>query len=102
MAFYSFGDVQKVLDLPLKTFWMLHKNIDRLEAEKDLRAAQLAAQTQSGEGFKELVRGLQKEMGQVVILEVGARKEDQIDREGVKRLKMLSMQGIGSRVRNSG
>lgn len=101
MAFYSFGDVRKVLDLPLKTFWMLHKNIDRQEAERDLRTAQIAAQTQSAEGFKDLMQDLRAQMGQVVVFEADAQPEDQIDREGISRLRMLSTQRLGSRVGNS-
>lgn len=40
--------------LPMKTFWMLNKNIGRILAEKDLRALEVGFAVQSGEAAQAL------------------------------------------------
>lgn len=60
---------REVLELPAKTFWMLHKNIDRISAEEDIRDLQVAAHSHSGESIKEMLESLQAQMGDVIKVE---------------------------------
>lgn len=49
---------RECMALPMKTFWMLNRNISRILAEKDLRAFQIAVSTQTGEAALELQKRL--------------------------------------------
>jgi hypothetical protein len=90
MSFYGFSDIQKLLTTPVVTFWMLHKNIDRLMAERDMRTADVAIRSQSAEGVRDLFEDLKKQMGTVVDFDrVLQSQEAVIDREGLKALKGL-------------
>jgi hypothetical protein len=60
---------RETLDLPIKTFWMLHKNVDRIAAEQDMRAASIAIQSQSSEGIRAMMSDLRKQMGIVFVTE---------------------------------
>jgi hypothetical protein len=94
MSFYGFSDTQKLLATPVVTFWMLHKNIDRLSAEKDMRVADVAIRSQTSEGVKALFEDLRTQMGTVVDFDrVLARQEEQIDRAGLQGLKLLGKIG---------
>jgi hypothetical protein len=49
MRHYSMG-YEKVMALPIRAFWTLNGNVNRLLAEEDLRALMLHTQRQSVEG----------------------------------------------------
>ena len=66
MKFYGLAD-DHVLAMPLKRFWLLHRSVDRLTAEDDLRAMQIGAAVQSGDGYKQAVAALQKQMGKIIV-----------------------------------
>lgn len=51
--------------LPVKTFWLMHKNVDRLMAEDTLRQVSALAYSQSGDGFDKFVSSLRKQMGTI-------------------------------------
>jgi len=74
--------------LPMRTFWLLNQNINRLRAEEDLRSLTTAAASQSSE-FAE-------EHRQSLILEVGeptkgsSPLEAKRDEEGVAELKRIA------------
>lgn len=90
MAFYGFSDVQKILKTPVVTFWMLHKNIDRLTAEKDIRTANIAVLAQSEDGVRTLFSDLRKRMGTVVDFDKAlVIKQEKLDRDGLHSLKDL-------------
>lgn len=90
MAFYGFSDTRKLLTTPVVTFWMLHKNIDRLMAEKDMRTADVAIRSQSADGVRSLFDDLRKQMGTVVDFDrLLAAQEEQLDREGLHSLNGL-------------
>lgn len=86
----------EVLDLPVRTFWMLHRAIDRMQAELDYRmVAVIGNGMAGGEGLENLVKGLRSQMGTIVEYEEGKApiyeteiKED-FDREGLESLKGL-------------
>ncbi|SER25806.1 hypothetical protein SAMN05216548_1143 [Faunimonas pinastri] len=80
-----------VLDLPIEMFWLLHKNIDRMAAERDYRTATILAQVHTPEGVRELLTGLRKQIGTVVEYDEGqlAMQEAAYDRDGLLALKGL-------------
>jgi hypothetical protein len=98
MHFYGLSDTE-VLAMPIRRFWLLHKCVDRLAAEADMRALHNAACAQGGEAFKEHSDRLQRRVGEVV--RMSAREEldtdevtwDQIDvrrdQEGFNALKQM-------------
>ena len=89
-----------VLNLPLKRFWFLVNQIDRLRAEENLRQLQLLGSTGDGEALKLANESLVDELGQVFVWEDTSPKEVRIapdtgldpefDREGLRALKALS------------
>lgn len=82
--------VPELLALPAKTFWMLHKNVDRLLAEDSLRLVEIGISSQSGEMAQKLGTALRKQMGTVVeIDEAAAAMNMPFDREGLNKLKGL-------------
>ena len=77
--------------MPLKLFWMMHKSIDRLTAEEDMRLAMTLISSESGEGFSSLMDNLRKQMGKVVVIdEVKTAFLEKHDRAG-----MLSIAALG-------
>jgi hypothetical protein len=58
--------VLEVRAMPMQTFWMLHRNIDRISAERDQRNAMVHIQSQSSEGVKDLMTDLRKQVGTIV------------------------------------
>jgi hypothetical protein len=77
--------------LPVQTFWMLHKNIDRISAERDQRTAMLTIQTQSSEGVRDLMKGLREQMGKTLIIESPRTKDNTVrtSREELLRISRL-------------
>lgn len=83
-------DYWKVLSLPLRTFWLYSKNIDRLAAERDLRLMQVMAAAQSPESYGRTQEALRQQMGMVLkINQAEAAQEEQIDRAGLAALKAM-------------
>lgn len=89
--FYGLSDRQ-VLEMPVTRFWLLNRSIDRIQAEKSIGAAMIAIQTQSSEGFSDLMSGLQKQLGKIVDMDpIEVAKTEELDRGGLHSLK-----GMGS------
>lgn len=73
---------QEVLDLPVRTFWFLNAQIDRLSAEETLRGIDLALAGQmDGKGIKHLQERLTQKIGLIV------KADEKPDFEGLQRLK---------------
>ena len=89
MHFYGLSDLD-LLAMPVRRFWLLNKSVDRIVAEQAIQSAVIAVQTQSGDSFSDLMKGLRKQMGQVVVLD-RARKgvAEKLDREGLDKLRLL-------------
>ena len=68
MHFYGF-DYQKVLALPIKTFWAIDRQINRVRAEADLRGMRVASTSMGGEGVQALQEMLLGEMGEPIRLD---------------------------------
>ncbi len=84
MRFYS-TSYQEALNLPLKTFWMMSNNINRIGAEEDIRRLAVTAAASSDKGFKATQEALQREMGDVFTRP--ARVEA---KEGINTLKEIA------------
>lgn len=55
-----------VLSLKVSQFWLLLRNLDRLQAQDDLRAFQLLICAQHGDSARVLFDRLQSDIGQIV------------------------------------
>lgn len=90
MSFYGLSD-EHVLKMPISRFWLMSKAIDRISAERDIRAARIAISVQSEEGVGKLFDDLHNEMGEVARFEKRVNKviAEQLDREGLHALKGL-------------
>ena len=87
MSFYRIGYTD-VMALPVRTFWMMNGNIERICAERDLRQLQLMLGTQSQDNLSDVQSRLLEEMGQPIKANVMAVKRDE---EGVELLKRMAM-----------
>lgn len=91
--------ISDILTLPLRRFWFLANQVDRIRAEEDLRLLQVLASSQSAEGYEKAVDSLREQMGQVYVwqpremtLEVNVDKverDPEFDRAGLQRLKAM-------------
>jgi len=90
MRFYGMSD-QHVLSMPVKRFWLLHKNVDRLRAEEDTRILHVAIHAASGESASALADRLNKQMGVVFDVDEGkaAVTHAERDRAGLMQLKSM-------------
>jgi hypothetical protein len=90
MRFYGMA-FREVLTLPIQTFWMLHRNVDRVVAEENYKSAIIAASAMGGDGLTTLLEDLRKQMGDVVIVDEAklAMQEAKLDREGLNSLRGL-------------
>lgn len=71
----------------MQTFWMLHRNIDRISAERDQRLALIQIQSQSSEGVKDLMTDLRQQVG--TIIEFEEAKPTAIDRKALHALASI-------------
>lgn len=71
--------------MPVRRFWLLEKNITRLQAERDLRQLPIASAPNSQEGYRELTNRLSAEIGSVVTVNVLDR-----DADATSKLQRLS------------
>jgi len=68
LKFYQL-DYDHLLSYKWKRFLFLNKQIDRLQAEEDLRLVQLFSAAGSQEGYTALTERLQRQMGNVAVYE---------------------------------
>ena len=84
MHFYGIG-YRETLDLPLRTFWLMSTNVNRIAAENDIRRLSVAGGAGSSDAFKGANEALRAEMGVVV-----KRREEEVARDGLNTLKSLA------------
>lgn len=99
MHFFSMS-YEAVLRLPLRTFWLLNRNIDRIEARRDMRAMSVAMVAQSdGETANTFRQELVIEAGVIVKLEGEGDPANPLeakrDEMGFADLKRMAGQTIG-------
>jgi len=89
MQFYG-QRYDDVMALPIKAFWLMNRNIDRIAARQDLRRLSIAMCAQSSEAANHLRESLNAEGGTVV----KTRQEDPLeakrDEQGFAELKRLA------------
>lgn len=89
----------EVMALPLRAFWLMSRNIDRIMAQGDMRSMSVAVVAQSSaEGVQQLRQALAVETGTIVKLQ----KDDsdsplnaQRDEQGFAELRAMAGQRIG-------
>jgi hypothetical protein len=79
-----------VMRMPLKTFWLYSKNIDRILSEVDLRQLQLVASATSSEAYGSMQDRLRQQMGMIVKVKAQDAQEEQLDRAGLTDLKAMA------------
>jgi hypothetical protein len=87
--------------MPMRRFWLYHENVDRISAQKDMRALTVAAVSQQdGPVISDYRQRLIVEVGQIAKMSSAAviKQEAQRDEEGFADLKFMAEQTIGSRV----
>lgn len=77
MAFYSLTD-EHLLQMPAKRFWLLEKNIGRLNAEFDLRQLNVIS-APNLKNPQDVQQRLVEELGTIIIVNA-KRDEDAADR----------------------
>ncbi len=70
---------------------MLHKNVDRIAAEEDMRAATIAVMSQSSEAIQSMMTDLRAQLGRVV--EIDTALADAVVRADPARKARLNMLG---------
>jgi hypothetical protein len=81
---------RECMDLPMKTFWMLNRNIGRLLAEQDLRSFAIAVSSQNGEAGMALQKKLIDEFDNPYRMEnSGPAIDEERDEEGFAQLKNM-------------
>ena len=90
MSFYGLT-YHETLKLPIRTFWMLDRNIDRLNAESDYRMVMaVRVANTDGEVFAEQMQVLRDRVGKTIEVDEAKRALTmEYDAEGVQRLKNL-------------
>jgi hypothetical protein len=86
---------QEVGALPLKSFWMMAENIDRIAAQSDMRRLTVASAAHLGGEASQSVRNrLEIEKGDIVVLDEeemrqATRLEEKLDAKGLNELRTL-------------
>jgi len=79
------------MGLPIKTFWMLNNNIERVQAQKDMRALTVAVCSQGSEAAQSHRETLVIEVGTIVKLDENPLKAVR-DEVGFQALRDLANQ----------
>jgi hypothetical protein len=86
MRFYSMA-YGEVMGMPIRAFWVIGRNIDRVSSKERLDALHVATASQSSEGYATLTEELQSQMADTVVGDVVV---ESLDREGLDFLRNLS------------
>ena len=78
------------MELPVRAFWMMNRNINRLRAEEDLRQINIGTAIQSRDGASEASSRLVVERGEWLKFSPLATHLNCRDEEGVERLKRMA------------
>lgn len=92
---FHFG-FDELLDMPIKRFWFINSQIERLWAEKELRDVMVHAAVTSSEAFKTASERLERTMGTIVVfkpepvalvIDTRTGTDKSFDRAGLHALK---------------
>lgn len=84
MKFYNL-DYEKVMNMPIRFFWVSVRQMERIKAAENLRMARVFSMPQMEEQAR---KDFAEE--QVRIIGFVAESEGEIDREGLEKLKLLA------------
>lgn len=91
MHFYSQSH-DALMATPIKTFWLMSRNIDRIQAQKDMRSLSVAVCGQGGAAAQDHRKLLVTQVGDIVKLKFDPVKNAVRDEEGFQALKALKQQ----------
>lgn len=77
---------QDVIAMPLKSFWALYKQMDRVKASEDLHQISIPGFGSTKEHFTKFVTDAQKAVGHPVIYDT---RNEQLDRKGLEKLRNM-------------
>jgi hypothetical protein len=77
---------QEVIDMPIRGFWVLNGHVQRIMAEKDLRAITVAEAVANPEHGETVREKLKAEMGSVVSV---SPLVAELDRTGLEQLRRM-------------
>jgi mannitol-specific phosphotransferase system IIBC component len=83
-------DYWGVMALPIKTFWMLSQNVERILAQRDMRALTVAVSGQGGEAARDHRQALIKEVGTIAKLVVNPILDAERDEAGFAMLREMA------------
>lgn len=92
MYFYS-ETYESVMRMPLRTFWLLSNNVERIQAQIDLRTMQLNLRTGFGateQAVKQMHEVLIAETGEVVKTSAKAQLHAPRDQQGFEELRAMA------------
>lgn len=81
---------EEVMRLPIRAFWLMDRNIPRIQATEDMRALEVSTSTQSSEGFTAHRDKLLKETGEVFKGNLIVY-DDTRDEAGFEELRLMAM-----------
>lgn len=79
-----------VMDMPIRRFWLFAGNVDRIMAQKDLRALIIGASVQNTEASKTHQNRLTIELGDIQKLDDRAQLYEERDEAGFKELMLMA------------
>ena len=77
------------MGLPIKTFWLMNSNIDRIEAQLDVRTLMVGISSQGAESATEHRDRLIVEIGTTVVMEDSHIYDAPRDEAGFEELRMM-------------
>ena len=89
------------MDMPIRRFWLFSGNVDRIQAQKDLRALAISASSQDSKAATECRNRLVIELGNIQETdapvyhsgETTAQLDEERDEAGFNELKMMFSRG---------
>ena len=79
-----------VMDMPIRRFWLFAGNVDRIMAQKDLRALLIGASVQTSEGGKTHQNRLVIELGTIQTVNDTSQLFEERDEAGFRELMLMA------------
>jgi hypothetical protein len=83
---------EEVMQMPIRTFWLMNSNIERVSAQKDMRSIAVAVCSMGGEAVQEVHRRLVIETGTIAKLKLDPIRDAVRDEQGIAVLKEMAKQ----------
>lgn len=76
-----------VLAMPVRRFWAMSDNIDRINASNDIRAVRVNAATLSSESYKETMESYSGIIKDIYVADQSAKSKSARDEKAIAELK---------------